>query len=195
MIIRRYVKTLTSLAHIIDSSDVCRRRHCYKVEKYSLMICRKMKLPPREIRAIKIASILHDIGKIGIDLDIIKKPAKLNPEEWAKIRLHPEIGTNIVKQTGFLDEMAPIIKYHHARYNGGGYPDPDIKGEAIPVGSRIICVTDAFDAMTSERPYRAALSTEAALAELKRCSGSQFDPRIVDIFLNSYPSYSHRENK
>lgn len=188
MIIRGYVKTLTTLAHIIDSSDACRRRHCYKVERYSLMVCRKMKLPPREIRAVKIASILHDIGKIGIDLDIIKKPAKLNTEEWAQIRLHPDIGTNIVKQTGFLDEIAPIIKYHHARYGGGGYPEPEIKGEAIPVGSRIICVTDAFDAMTSDRPYRKAMPAEVALTELKRCAGSQFDPNVVEAFLTSFVS-------
>ena len=183
MIIRGYIKTLTTLAHIIDSSDVCRRRHCYKVERHSILICRKLKLPSRDVKIIKIASILHDIGKIGIDMSVIKKPRKLNAEEWGQIRLHPDIGTNIIKQTGFLDEIAPIIRHHHARYKGDGYPDPGMKGSNIPIGSRIICVADAFDAMTSDRPYRQAMSREAALAELTRCAGTQFDPKIVEYFL------------
>jgi len=186
MIIGGRIKTLTTLARIIDSSDACRRRHCYKVERHSLIICRKLKLQFREIRIIKIASILHDIGKVGIDINIIKKPAKLNAEEWSQVRLHPDIGNNIVKQTGFLDEIAPTIKYHHARYAGGGYPDPYIKGEAIPIGARIICVADAFDAMTSDRPYRKAMSREAAKDELMRCSGTQFDPRCVQAFEKAY---------
>lgn len=183
MIIGGYLKTLATLARIIDSSDVCRRRHCYKVEQYSLIICRKLKLSPKDTKIIKIASILHDIGKIGIDLGIIKKPAKLNADEWTQIRLHPEIGTNIVKQTGLLNEIVPTIRHHHARFGGGGYPNPDIRGESIPIGSRIICVADAFDAMTSDRPYRKAMTREAAFAELSRCSGTQFDPEIVKTFL------------
>ena len=186
MIIGGYIKTLTVLARIIDESDVCRRRHCYKVEKYSLYICKRLKLPAKETKIIKIASILHDIGKVGIDLNIIKKPAKLNSEEWAQIRMHPDIGTNIVKQTGFLDDIAPTIRYHHARFEGGGYPDPDIKGDEIPLGSRIICVADSFDSMMSDRPYRKAMSEETALAELTRCSGNQFDPNIVGAFLDTY---------
>ena len=185
MILGGYVKTLTALARIIDSSDVCRRRHCYKVERYSLMICRKLGLSSKNVKIIKIASILHDIGKIGIDLNIIKKPAKLNAEEWAQVRLHPEIGTHIVEQVGYLSDTAPIIRYHHSRYEGGGYPDPKMKNDNIPLGSRIIYVADAFDAMTSERPYRKAISKEAAFAELKRCAGSQFDPDIVKVFLET----------
>lgn len=185
MIIGGYLKTLTALARVIDSSDVCRRRHCYKVERYSLMICEKLKLSPKDTKIIKIASILHDIGKIGIDLGIIKKPAKLNTDEWAQIHLHPEIGTNIVKQAGFLNEIVPVIRYHHARFEGGGYPDPVIRGESIPIGARIICVADAFDAMISDRPYREAMTREAAFAELSRCSGTQFDPEIVNVFLQA----------
>lgn len=179
-----HIKTLTKLARIIDASDVCRRRHCYKVERYSLLMCGKLGLPPKDIRIIKIASMLHDIGKIGINLSIIKKPAKLTPDEWAQVRMHPEIGANIMRQLGFMNEAMFVIKHHHARYAGGGYPDPDISGEAIPIGSRIIAVADAFDAMISDRPYRGAMSREAALTELKHCAGSQFDPKIVDAFLN-----------
>jgi len=169
---------------MIDSSDVCRRRHSYKVERYSILICRRLRLPSHEVKIIKIASMLHDIGKIGIDLTIIKKPAKLTPDEWAQVRLHPDIGANIVAQLGSLAEAAPVIRYHHLRFNGGGYPDASRTGEDIPIGSRIIAVTDAYDAMINDRPYRRAMPREAAIAELKRCSGTQFDPTVVDAFLD-----------
>ncbi len=185
-IIKNYLKTVTMLARIIDSSDICRRRHCYKVERYSLLICRKLKIPPKDVKIIKIASILHDIGKIGIDLSIIKKPGKLTTKEWAQIHLHPDIGTNIVRQLGFLNEVAPIIRHHHERFGGGGYPDPDIAGEKIPMGSRIISVADAFDAMINDRPYRKAMPKEVAYAELARCAGTQFDPQVVNAFLSTF---------
>ena len=184
MIIGVYLRILTALARIIDSSHACTRRHCYKVERSAIIICGKLDLSLKETKLIKIASVLHDIGKIGIDLNIVKKPAKLNAEEWAQVRMHPVIGTHIVRQVGYLSEIAPTIRHHHARYEGGGYPDPDLKGDNIPLGSRIISVVDAFDAMISDRPYRPAMSKEAALKELARCAGSQFDPRVVDAFLN-----------
>ncbi|MCX5666745.1 MAG: HD domain-containing protein [Candidatus Omnitrophica bacterium] len=180
----RHIVTVTKLAMIIDSSDVCRRRHSYKVERHSILICRRLKLPLREIRIIKIASMLHDIGKIGIDLMIIKKADKLNADEWAQVRLHPGIGANIVAQLGFLEDAAPVIRYHHSRFGGGGYPDASRTGDDIPIGSRIISVADAYDAMINDRPYRKAMPGEAAIAELNRCSGSQFDPKIVDAFLS-----------
>jgi len=182
--INGHVKTLTKLARIIDASQTCRRRHCYKVEQHAIFVCKKLSLPSREVKIIKIASILHDIGKIGIDLNIIKKPAKLTTSEWADVRMHPGIGANIIRQLGFLDDIVPSVMYHHSRFEGGGYPDPNMSGEAIPIGSRIISVVDAFDAMTSDRPYRKAMSRETAFAELERCSGTQFDPRIVKTFLD-----------
>ena len=176
--------TVSKLARMIDSSDVCRRRHSYKVEHYSILICRRLKLPPDEIRTIKIASMLHDIGKIGIDLTIIKKPGKLSAEEWTQIRQHPDIGANIVSQLGSLDDAAPIIRYHHSYFGGGGYPDASMAGDGIPLGSRIISVADAYDAMVNDRPYRKAMVREEAVTELKRCSGTQFDPNVVDAFLH-----------
>jgi len=181
----KHIITVSKLARIIDSSDICRRRHCYKVERYSLLIARKIGLSSGEVRMIKIASVLHDVGKIGIDLTIIKKPAKLTAEEWEQVKRHPDIGANIVGQLGFFGEVSDIIRYHHSRFNGEGYPDASLSGERIPIGSRIIAVTDAFDAMTSDRPYRAALSTESALEELKLCSGTQFDPKIVESFFDT----------
>jgi putative nucleotidyltransferase with HDIG domain len=183
-ILTKHIITVSKLARIIDSSDICRRRHCYKVERHSLLVAQRIGLSSGEIRLIKIASMLHDVGKIGIDLAIIKKPAKLTTEEWAQVKRHPEIGANIVGQLGFFGEASNIIKYHHSRFNGGGYPDASLSGGRIPVGSRIIAVTDAFDAMTNDRPYRKAMAKGAAFAELERCSGEQFDPKIVDAFLD-----------
>jgi putative nucleotidyltransferase with HDIG domain len=183
-IINVHVKMLTKLARIIDASQTCRRRHCYKVERNALLVSKKLGLPNREVKIIKVASILHDIGKIGIDLAIIKKPAKLTNDEWAIVRMHPVIGANIIKQLGFLYEIVPSIMHHHARFGGGGYPDSAMSGKAIPIGSRIISVVDAFDAMINDRPYRKAMSIEEALAELLRCSGSQFDPEIVNVFMD-----------
>ena len=179
------VITVRGLARIIDSADVCRRHHCYKVERYSLLVCQKLELASREIRIIKVASMLHDVGKIGIDLTIIKKPGKLTPGEWEQVRLHPEIGANMVGQLGFLENTIAIIRHHHSRFTGGGYPDPSLLGDNIPLGSRIISVVDSFDAMTSDRPYKKAISKEEAFLELKRCAGQQFDPRVVKAFLST----------
>ncbi len=180
----KYIITVSRLARIIDSSDVCRRRHCYKVERCSLLIAQRIGLSSKEVRVIKIAGMLHDVGKIGIDLSIIKKPAKLTAEEWAQVKRHPDIGANIAGQLGVLKEASDIIRHHHACFGGGGYPDPKIAGERIPIGSRIIFVADAYDAMTSDRPYRKAMSEEAAIDELKRCRGRQFDPDIVKAFVS-----------
>ena len=180
----KHVVTVSKLARIIDSSDTCRRRHCYKVERHSLLIAQRIGLSSGEVRLIKMAGMLHDIGKIGIDLTIIKKSAKLTIEEWAQVKRHPEIGANIVGQLGLFGDAASVIRYHHARFGGGGYPDPKMAGERVPIGSRIIFVADAFDAMTSDRPYRKAMSKERAIEELVKCSGTQFDPHVVDAFLS-----------
>jgi putative nucleotidyltransferase with HDIG domain len=178
-----YLNSIKTLAEIIDANDKYTHGHCNKVMKYSLEICRKLDLDQRRSNAVKTASMLHDIGKIGVDLSVIRKKGRLNSDDWAKIRRHPEIGARIVRQVGFLDDIVPIIKYHHSRFSGGGYPDPGKRGEKIPIGARIIAVADAYDAMTSDRPYRKAMSREDAVGELKRCSGTQFDPEVVKAFI------------
>lgn len=178
-----YLNTVKTLAKIIDANDSYTRGHCDKVMKYSLQICRRLRLPPGKTDTIKTASLLHDIGKIGIDLNIIRKPGKLSAEDWQKVKLHPDIGARIISQVGFLNDVVTIIKHHHERYAGGGYPDPKKKGPKIPLGSRIIAVADAFDAMTSDRPYRKAMPRQAAVRELKKCAGQQFDPDIVKAFV------------
>jgi putative nucleotidyltransferase with HDIG domain len=179
-----HVRTMGKIARIIDSSYACRRRHCYKVERYSLIVCRALNVSSIGVKIIKIASMLHDIGKVGIDLDILNKTTKLTMEDWDQIHMHPDIGANIVSQIGFLKDVAPTIRYHHARFSGGGYPDPKLSGADIPIGARIIAVADAFDAMINDRPYRKAMSRDVAMHELKRCSGSQFDPSVVSAFLH-----------
>lgn len=180
-----YFNSIKTLAGIIDANDTYTRGHCDKVMKYSIEICKRLNLDQRHVNSVKTASMLHDIGKIGVDLSVIRKEGKLSDADWAKIRKHPEIGARIVRQIGFLNDIVPIIKHHHAKFSGGGYPDPEKRGEKIPIGARIIAVADAYDAMTSDRPYRKAMSREEAVAELKRCSGTQFDPKVVNAFVMS----------
>ena len=177
-----YFNSIKTLAGIIDANDSYTRGHCDKVMKYSIEICKRLNLGQRDMNSIKTASMLHDIGKIGVDLSVIRKSGKLSDEDWAKIRRHPEIGARIVRQIGFLGDIVPIIKYHHSKFSGGGYPDPNKCGERIPLGARVIAVADAYDAMTSDRPYRKAMSHKEAVTELKKCSGSQFDPKVVEAF-------------
>lgn len=183
---RDYLNAIKTLAKVIDANDSYTRGHCDKVMRYSLAICRKLKLPRRYASMVKTASLLHDIGKIGIELGILRKKEKLSEEDWRSIRMHPEIGAKIVRQVGFLNEVVPIIKHHHSQYAGGGYPDPSLKGERIPIGARVIAVADAYDAMTSDRPYRRAMTKAEAMGELRRCSGTQFDPKVVDAFLAAH---------
>jgi len=183
MVKREHLNVVKTLAKIIDANDPYTRGHCDKVVKYSLRICKKMKLPRSQVESIKTASQLHDIGKLGVDLTILRKSEPLTREDWQSIKTHPEIGARIVQQTGFFNDIVPIIRHHHARYDGGGYPDTLRKNSKIPLGARIIAVADAFDAMTSDRPYRKAMTTEEAIAELQRCAGSQFDPEVVLAFL------------
>jgi diguanylate cyclase (GGDEF)-like protein len=144
-------------------------------------VARTLDLPPHVIEQVAHAAQLHDIGKIAIPDAILTKPAPLTPAEWKFIRRHTIIGQRIVSAAPALAEVARLVRSTHERYNGDGYPD-GLRGDAIPIGARIICVCDAFDAMTSDRPYRIAMTPADALAELKRCSGSQFDPAVVAAF-------------
>jgi len=131
-----------------------------------------------------IASLLHDVGKIGISERILLKPGALTPEERSAIELHPRIGCRLVEQVPALDAIAPAVLHHHERFDGDGYPS-GLAGEQIPLAARVICVADSFSAMTSERPYRAALELEEACTELERCAGTQFDPQVVRLFVEA----------
>jgi HD-GYP domain-containing protein (c-di-GMP phosphodiesterase class II) len=133
-------------------------------------------------------SLLHDVGKIGVSDSILLKPGKLTPDEWDQMRMHPEIGYNMLRQVRFLHGAADIILAHHERWDGKGYPN-GLRGEEVPLGARIFSVVDTFDSMTSDRPYRAALTTLESLNEILRHSGTQFDPLVVEAFLDIYETW------
>lgn len=156
--------------------------HSVRVSNICLEIGKKLNMTKYELKLLEVISVLHDIGKIAIDEAIINKPGKLNDEEWNKIKRHPEIGYRIISSSPEYNEIAYDILSHHERYDGEGYPQ-GLKGEDIPLRARIIAIADSFDAMTSKRSYRKAMTVKQAVSEIKKCSGTQFDPKLVDIFL------------
>jgi hypothetical protein len=181
---KTYKETVLALVKGIEASDKYTSGHSERVSRYARALAEAMDIPVREIEKIEIAAILHDVGKIGsLYHDLIRKPSKLTPEEYRIIQKHPVQSAELVSHVSFLrGEIEKIIRHHHETYAGTGYPD-GLEGDAIPLGSRIIMVADAYDAMTSNRPYRKALSSEQALEELERFSGYQFDPIIVNVMV------------
>lgn len=178
-----YMRTITTLAATIDARDHYTRRHSEMVAEYAVAIAEAMKLPPERVELIRQASHLHDIGKIGVHDFILLKPDKLTDEEWEEIKLHSVKGAEILAPLiVFLNGVIDMVKQHHERYDGKGYPS-HYRDEEIDIGARIMAVADAFDAMLSERPYRKAYSKERAIKELRENSGTQFDPKIVNTFL------------
>ena len=177
-----YLSAVRALANSIDAKDTYTRGHSERVARYSMEIGRVMGLTGDEIKNLHIGALLHDIGKIGIAEAIINKNSRLTEEEYQEIKTHPSRGASIIEPAKFLKEKVPLIKYHHERFDGKGYPD-GLRGEEIPLMARIVCCADSFDAMTSKRAYRDTMPLEEARKELIRCSGSQFDPRVVNAFL------------
>ncbi|MBN2696180.1 MAG: HD-GYP domain-containing protein, partial [Bacilli bacterium] len=156
--------------------------HAERVIANSRKIGEAINLSTSELDKLELLATLHDIGKVGIDNEILLKPGPLTDREWIVMRKHPEIGYRIAMSTPELVPIAEMILFHHERWDGGGYPHK-ISGEKIPLLSRIIAITDAYDAMTNDRPYRDAMDCASALDELRRCSGTQFDPNLVEVFL------------
>ncbi len=177
-----YLAAVRALANSLDAKDKYTRGHSERVALYSLEIGKAMKLPPESLKNLHIGALLHDIGKIGISEVIITKPTRLTEEEYELVKMHPVRGAKIIEPAKFLKEKVPLIKFHHERMDGKGYPE-GLKGDNIPLLARIVCVADSFDAMTSKRAYRAPMGREAAVQELVKFSGSQFDPRVVSAFL------------
>ena len=171
-----------SFVNAIDAKSAWTKGHSERVTEYAVAIAREMGLEGETIETLRIASLLHDIGKIGTYDVILDKPKSLSHEEFNLINLHPVRGEEILRPIKQLEHLLPVIRHHHERIDGKGYPD-GIKGEQIPMLSRILCVADSYDSMTSDRPYRCAGLKEYAVAELHRCSGSQFDPAAVEAFL------------
>jgi putative nucleotidyltransferase with HDIG domain len=179
---RSYDITLEVLVDALDYKDEETEHHSQRVTTYTIAIARRMGIPQEEIVNIARGALLHDVGKIGIPDNVLKKPGKLTPEEIAIMREHCYLGYKLVKKIPVLAESAQIVYSHQEHYDGSGYPRK-LKGEEIPLGARIFSVADTFDAITSDRQYRRAQSITAARAEIKRCSGTQFDPEVVATFL------------
>jgi len=184
---RAYDGTLQALIAALDTRDSETRGHSERVVELALAIAEEMGIASdsRGWQELQWAALLHDVGKIGVPDSILRKTGGLSDEDWQAMREHPTAGHEILRDVEFLGAAAEIVYAHHERYDGFGYPR-GLAGEAIPLGARIFSVADAFDAMTSDRPYRAALAIEAALVEVLRNSGSQFDPEVVDAFLRVY---------
>jgi putative nucleotidyltransferase with HDIG domain len=181
---RDYLNAIKALAAAVDAKDHYTHGHSNKVMTYSAIIARELNLSDKEVEKIKYGALLHDIGKIGISEAVLNKPSKLTPKEFDTIAMHPILGVSIVQNIESLKELIPIILYHHERYSGGGYPE-GISGNAIPLGARIVGVADSWDVMTSNRAYRKALPLDVALAEVKKCAGTQFDPEVVQALLSA----------
>jgi len=176
------INTIASLILTEEAKDTYVRGHSKRVMQGAVAIADKMGLSAGEKRTLRRAGILHDIGKLGISDAILQKPGKLDDNEWRIIRKHPQMAIDILGPLEFLEKEKIIIYHHHERYDGGGYPD-GLRGEDIPLGSRILAVADTFDAMNSIRSYRNSLPKQDILAEMKRVAGTQLDPKIVDIFM------------
>lgn len=199
-----FYKTIKAIAFALDAKDTYTHGHSLRVTLYALALAKTLNLPNSLLEEIETASLLHDIGKIAIPEKILLKPGKLTDEEFEIIKTHPELGEKLVHSIEKLKLISNWLKSHHERYDGKGYPEGLI-GEEIPISSRIIALADTYDAMTSDRAYRGALSHEVAMDEIKKCSGTQFDPMLADLFLGigeeiakikqnpetSYESYSY----
>jgi putative nucleotidyltransferase with HDIG domain len=171
-----------ALATALDAKNPFMCGHSERVAETALLLAQEMGLCPSMQAVIHIGAHLHDIGKIGVPDFVLNKPGKLTETELVMVRQHPEIGSNIVSKIKVLRPVIDIVRHHHERYDGQGYPD-GLSGGEISLGARIVAVADAFDAMTSARPYRPALSRREAMREMRRCRGSQFDPEVVDALV------------
>jgi len=179
---RKHLSIIRSLAAAIEMRDPYTEEHSQRMVNYAVATARELRMSMEQIETIRYATILHDIGKIGISDQILAKPGLLEEDERKAIKEHSRIGADIIKEIDALKDVALLLYHHHERYDGTGYPEK-LKGEDIPLGARIISVIDAYDAMTSKRPYRLALSQQQAVEELIKGSGTQFDQRVVTVFL------------
>jgi len=179
---RLFNSTIQALVGALEMKDTYTQGHAKRVTEYSLSIGSKLNLSETELRDLYLGAVLHDIGKIGTDDDVLNKPDSLNLREETLVREHPTKGTLFIVGVENLSHIVPVILHHHERWDGKGYPGR-LKGEQIPLHARIVCITDAFDAMMSNRSYREGLDKETAIRELQKEKGTQFDPFLVDVFI------------
>ena len=176
----KLLNAVSTLAMALEAKDAYTRGHSQRVSHYSVQIACEMGLDEREIEAIRLAGILHDIGKIGIRDEILHKAGKLNEEEWKQVRKHPEVSVSILSRIPDLKGIIQIIRHHHEHYNGNGYP-AGLAGEEIPLGARILAVSDMLDALISDRPYREKITFSEAMEEIRKVAGTQLDSAIVEV--------------
>jgi putative nucleotidyltransferase with HDIG domain len=174
---------LHSLTSAVDAKDAYTCGHSERVALLSRHLAAEIGLSDHQVERVYMAGLLHDVGKIGVPETVLQKPGKLTPEEFEQMKKHPEIGARILQDIKQIKDIIPGVLYHHERFDGKGYPS-GLAGESIPQMGRILCLADCFDAMTSNRTYRKALPLEVALIEIRRCSGTQFDPKLAEAFLN-----------
>jgi len=181
---RLFVDAIGGLISALEARDKHTANHSAKVRQYAILIARQMSLPERTIQHIARAAMLHDVGKIGLPDSVLLKDGGLAEDEWEQVKRHPVMSVRIMEGMEFLEQEIPAVRYHHERYDGGGYPE-GLSGSAIPLAARILGVADAFDAMTSTRSYRGSKTVADAVQELRDGSGTQFDPAVVGAFLEA----------
>ena len=176
-----YVDTVKSLVGAVEAKDPYTRGHSERVALYATCLGRSMRLRPSRLDTLQYAALLHDVGKIGVPMKVLNKPGRLTDEEYGLVKEHPALGAQVISKVPYLGEIVEAVLYHHEHIDGSGYGQ-GATSDQIPQLSRLLSIADAYDAMTSERPYRRALTVEEATAELERCSGSQFDSNLVVRF-------------
>jgi len=179
---RAYLGTAEALAAALEAKDAYTAAHSRSIVRNAELVGRRLEMDDAELRTLRFGAIFHDIGKIAVPEAILHKRGPLTEDEWAEIQKHPVVGERILASVDFLADVLPLVRHEHERWDGGGYPD-GLAGDTIPLGARIILACDAYDAMTTNRPYRPAMSDEQARAELVRAAGTQFDPRVVGALL------------
>ncbi len=183
------LQMMSSFQYAMEEKDEYTSGHTTRVTDYAIMLGKAMELPEKEQKVLQRAAQFHDIGKLVIDLSCIQKPGALNDEEWLLIKKHPVVGENIIKRLGFMEQECFIIRHHHERVDGNGYPD-GLRGDELCTLTKILMVVDSYDAMTSKRNYRRNFNMEEALAELYSCSGTQFDREIVEYFSRAIVAFT-----
>lgn len=185
---KAYLESIEIIRQTVEARDTYTRGHSDRVSEYSVLIGKYLGLPEEDLHTLKIGGLFHDIGKIGIPDSILLKEAKLSDDEYSQIKNHPAIGKHIIANATIFQDIVPIVYHHHERFDGRGYPSA-LAEEEIPLFARIAAVADTFDAMTSKRSYRDALPISNVMQEIERCSGSQFDPKIAEVFLDILKSH------
>jgi HD-GYP domain-containing protein (c-di-GMP phosphodiesterase class II) len=173
--------TLCAMVQLLDLKDITTGVHSSRMSQWALIMAQLLNLSDEDVRDVEIACVLHDIGKVGIPDEILKKPGRLTPEEQAIMRKHPEYGWSVLKTIPGCENSSRLVLHHHEMWDGGGYP-AGLRGEDIPLGARIVAVTDAFDAMINDRPYRKGMPYLEALKRLEQAAGTQFDAPLVSAF-------------